>query len=336
MIKKFFCVFLIVFGVALDTYFYSFRFVADGLPGIVAVGSGIALELLLSFAVYNARGSKIFAAIAIIITCYAVVQTAAGQTFALLTHNVSVGVETENNTADFAIEQSKKNMTRLSIEADAITAQLRSLQSTEARAAYAATIYRANNRLAEIERERSQNMNILLKTSSATVNAARDGEAKKSIYSFYSSIPTWSGSDWLKFSFHFFLSALIAIMAPVGIISWNGSSAPQQAFMKQQIELFAATAWFKIRNNTSLYILSEVDFCQLLQRRGIPVETGLYFALVNKCMRMGLINNSGLALEKNYQTVIKKLSGERDKAFLKACQNVKGKVKNMFVTEGDT
>ena len=51
MIKKIFCVALIALGIALDTYFYAYRFIADGLPVLVAVSSGIALELLLSFAV---------------------------------------------------------------------------------------------------------------------------------------------------------------------------------------------------------------------------------------------------------------------------------------------
>ena len=58
MIRKLFCVALVALGITLDTYFYAFRFIADGLPVVVAVSSGIALELLLSFAVYNTRRTE--------------------------------------------------------------------------------------------------------------------------------------------------------------------------------------------------------------------------------------------------------------------------------------
>ena len=315
MIKKTFCVALIACGFALDTYFYAFRFTADGLPLSVAVVSGIALELLLSFAVYNARASKLFAAIAIIITCYAVVQTAAGQTFALLTHTVSAGTDTRESTASFTIAECKKNIARLSTESDTINAQLRSLQSAEARSLYAVTIYNATRRLETLSAERARTTDTLLRLSSDVVTDAKTGEERKSIYNFYSSLPNWNGGDWLKFIFHFFLSVLIAIMAPVGIISWGTNAAPVAAFTRQQIEMFVAAAWYKIRNNTGAYVLSEVAFNELLQRRGHPVEAGMYFALSNRCVNAGLINTSGLALEKDHQKVIKKLTGEKENIF---------------------
>ena len=310
-----FCVALIACGFALDTYFYAFRFTADGLPLSVAVVSGIALELLLSFAVYNARASKIFAAIAIIITCYAVVQTAAGQTFALLTHTVSAGLDTASSTAAFTIDECKKNIKRLSAEADTINYQLKSLQSAEARSLYAVTIYNATHRLDVISAERARNADLLLKMSSSVVADAKTGEERKSIYNFYSSLPNWNGGDWLKFIFHFFLSVLIAIMAPVGIISWGTRTTSEAVFTRQQIEMFVAAAWYKIRNNTGAYVLSEVAFNELLQRRGHPVEAGMYFALSNRCVNAGLINTSGLALEKDHQKVIKKLTGEKENIF---------------------
>ena len=320
MIKKTFCVALIACGFALDTYFYAFRFTADGLPLSVAAVSGIALELLLSFAVYNARASKIFAAIAIIITCYAVVQTAAGQTFALLTHTVSAGSDTAASTASFTIDECKKNIKRLSAEADTINFQLKSLQSAEARSLYAVTIYNATHRLDTISAERARNADLLLKTSSSVVTDAKTGEERKSIYNFYSSLPNWNGGDWLKFIFHFFLSVLIAIMAPVGIISWGTHTTPAAVFTKQQIEMFVAAAWYKIRNNTGAYVLSEVAFNELLQRRGHPVEAGMYFSLSNRCVNAGLINTSGLALEKDHQKVIKKLTGEKENVFRSVIQ----------------
>ena len=322
MIKKSFCAALIVCGFALDTYFYAFRFLADGLPPSVAIGSGIALELLLSFAVYNARSSKIFLSIAAAITIYAVVQTSAGQTFALLTHTVTAGQTTATDTAEFTIAECKKNISRLASEADTINAQLRSLQSAEARSQYAVTISNATRRLDQISAERAKNADTLLRLSSSVVSDAKNGEERKSIYNFYSSIPKWGGDDWLKFVFHFFLSVLIAIMAPVGIISWGRNDILQTEFSKQQIETFVSAAWYRVRNNTGATILSEVAYNDLLQRRGIPVESGVYFMLSNRCVNMGLINTSGIALEKDYKEVVRKLTGERKFFWKKKAENV--------------
>jgi len=315
MIRKIFCAALVALGVTLDTYFYAFRFIADGLPAVVAIASGVALELLLSFSVYNVRRSKAFVIIAVAITIYAVIQTSAGQTFALLSHTASIGVETETNTATFTMMQCEKNISRLTAEADAITRQLRSLQSATARAEYAGTINSANARLNQITRERSQLMNMLLKTSATTVTGARNKDNQKSIYGFYAGMVDWKKDDWLKFVFHFFLSVLIAIMAPVGIISWGSAAVTHMEFSRQQVEMFVAAAWYRIRNNTGMTVLSEVAYNELLQKRGHPVETGVYFALMNRCVQMGLVNTGGFALEKDHKKVIEKLTGGRSDVY---------------------
>jgi len=311
MIKKIFCAALVVLGITLDTYFYAFRFIADGLPVVVAVAAGVALELLLSFSVYNIRRSKVFVLIAVAITVYAVIQTSAGQTFALLSHTAGIGVETETGTATFTMAQCKENVARLTEEANIITGQLKSLQSVKARVEYAGTISRANERLNQITRERTRLMDMLLKTSAATVTDARDADNRKSIYNFYAGMVNWQKDDWLKFVFHFFLSVLLAIMAPVGIISWGSAAITHVEFSRQQVEMFVAAAWYRVRNNTGMTVLSEVQYNELLQKRGHPVETGVYFALMNRCVQLGLVNTSGFALEKDHKKVIEKLSGTR-------------------------
>ncbi len=325
--KKPFCAALIVLGITLDTYFYAFRFIADGLPVVIAVSSGIALELLLSFAVYNVRRSKVFILIAVAISIYAVVQTSAGQTFALLSHTASIGVETETKTATFTMGQCEKNIARLTAEADAITRQLRGLQGMKARAEYAGTINSANVRLNQITRERAQLTDMLLRLTNATVTGARNEDSQKSIYGFYAGMPDWKKADWLKFIFHFFLSVLIAIMAPVGIISWGRQTVAHAEFSRQQVEMFAAAAWYRVRNNTGGTVLSEVAYNELLQKRGHLVETGIYFTLMNRCVQLGLVNTGGYALEKDHKKVIDKLMGVRSNAWT----TMKSAMKNLLV-----
>ena len=311
MIKKTFCAALVVFGVILEIYFYTFRFSAEGLPLVIAILSGSALELFLAFLVYNSRQSRISAVLAVLVASYAVIQTSAGQTFALLSYTASIGVETENNTAAFTIEQCKQNIERLTTEADAITKQLKSLQSTEARAEYAGTIWRANNRLSEITRERTRLLDTLQKTTSTTVTDARMEDQKKSVYKFYASMVDWKKDDWMKFLFHFVFSVFISIMAPLGIIIWNRKAVRGTEFSKQQIEMFVAAAWYKIRNNVAPTVLSEIQYNELLQKRGHPVESGVYFALMNRCMQYGLVSTGGVAVEKDHRKVVARLTGER-------------------------
>jgi hypothetical protein len=147
------------------------------------------------------------------------------------------------------------------------------------------------------------------------VSGARDKDSQKSIYGFYAGMVDWKKDDWLKFIFHFFLSVLIAIMAPVGIVSWgHQAAASAPGFSRQQVEMFVAAAWYRVRNNTGSTVLSEVAYNELLQKRGHPVETGVYFSLMNKCVQTGLVNTSGHALEKDHKKVIEKLVGERPDA----------------------
>jgi uncharacterized membrane protein (Fun14 family) len=326
--KKVFSAALIVLGITLDTYFYAFRFIADGLPIIVAVSSGIMLEFLLSFAVYNIKRSKAlvrgaYITVAVAITMYAVIQTSAGQTFALLSHTASIGVATENNTASFTMEQCKQNLERLTVEASSITTQLKSLQSVTARAAYAGTISAANRRLAEITRERARLMDTLLKTSSTTVTDARTANTKTSIYGFYAGMVDWKKDDWLKFLFHFALSIFIAIAAPIGILAWGGAVVGREEYTRQQVETFVAGAWYRVRNNTGSNVLSEIEYNSLLQKRGYLVESGVYFALMNRCGQLGLINASGVALEKDHKKVIAVLSGEKVSVWKTALEKIK-------------
>ncbi len=172
-------------------------------------------------------------------------------------------------------------------------------------------------------------MDTLLKTSASTVSDARDVDSQKSIYGFYAGMVNWKKDDWLKFVFHFFLSVLLAIMAPVGIISWGHQATFHVEYSRQQVEMFVAAAWYRVRNNTGMTVLSEVQYNELLQKRGHPVETGVYFALMNKAVQSGLVNTSGFALEKDHKKVIEKLMGEHPAAKDKM-RHTKERVVNFF------
>jgi hypothetical protein len=73
-------------------------------------------------------------------------------------------------------------------------------------------------------------------------------------------------------------------------------------------------------------VLSEVAYNELLQKRGHTVETGIYFALMNRCVQLGLVNTGGFALEKDHRKVVAKLIGEK----VSVWKTVKDKAKSLL------
>ena len=263
MIKRFFCVSIIALGSLLEVYFYVFRFRGDGMFFPVAIVAAVALCMLLAFSVYN----KI-KPLTVAIIIFSTAQTSVGQTFSLLEHNAKAGTDT---TSEMLIAEHKKNIDRLSLEADNINDQLRSLSDIASRSNYGRTVSGATSRLDRIHAERLQSIKAIQELTQARQKAERDIVAMTSIYDFYASMPKWSGMDWLKFVFHSFLSVLIALMTPIGIMSWETKEKkPKRVKLTpQEARDFVTVAWHKVRNKTGREILPELSFDDLCMRREI-------------------------------------------------------------------
>lgn len=309
MIRRIFCVLLIVLGAGLDSYFYVFRFMADGTAFPVAIAAALALELLLAFAVWNAQKSKLFTGVAIAITLYAVIQTSAGQTFSLLSRDAGAGDTTATTKTLMAEEQ--KNLDRLDSEYQTITKQLQSVQTVEDRAAYGVTVYRMTARMADLEKARSA------ASSRLSILADKAGEKEiakvkgMSIYDFYASMPHWSGMDWLKFIFHTLLSILLALMTPIGILTWDVKSA--QRIMKKssvtgkEIDEFVRRCWKKVVIGTGDKILKEADFFDWCERDGVVVSPGVYAECFRRALDLGIITREGVAVVKDPELIRQKI-----------------------------
>lgn len=308
IIRRAFCIALIALGAGLDAYFYAFRFLADGVVLPVAIGAALALELLLAFAVWNAQHSKIFAGVAVAVTLYAVIQTSAGQTFSLLSRDALAGdVSAVSATVE---EANRRTLDRLDDEAATITKQLRSIQTTEDRAAYAGTVWRMTARLAEIGKERDR---VTAQMSSAATTASAEAKERvkmASIYDFYASMPGWAGMDWLKFLFHTALSILIAIMTPVGILTWNKEQMrrfSRSKITKKEVDVFVNRCWKKVRIGTGERILSESAFYEWCDRDGLALPLDVYPELVRRCMSLGIISKEGVAVIKDEEMIKEKI-----------------------------
>lgn len=308
MIRRIFCITIIALGSFLDIYFYAFRFTGDGMLMPIALITAVSLEILLAFAVYNAHTSYWFVAVAVAVTIYATIQTSAGQTFALLSYVATTGQEAEHTGQDRIAIEAGKNLDRLAIEADTINKQLQSLSSVESRYMYANTISNATNRLNAISKERTENFKIISDQTTKKSDSEKSAVKNMSIYDFYASMPRWSGLEWLKFIFHTILSAFIALMTPIGILTWNKKGdivrLNKIKASKSDVEKFVFIAWYKIRGKTGNKILSEVAYNDLMQRNAHTVTIGVYQELFKKCIELDIIKEDGEAVLTNEKEII--------------------------------
>lgn len=310
LVRRFFCVSIIALGSCLEIYFYVFRFIGDGMILPAAIGAAVALELLLAFAVYNSHVSRWFVAVAVIVSLYATVQTSAGQTFSLLSHNETA---VKNDSNALLIVEHENNLKRLALEADNINSQLSSVNKIEDRAQYGRTVYAATLRLEKINNDRMTSLKMISDLSGKQSESKSQTLKNMSVYDFYSSMPKWSSMDWLKFVFHSFLSVLITLMTPVGILSWTRKDEPKKMKFKKidskEIETFVRGSWYKIRQGTGSKILSEISLMDFLKREGVELKLGVYPDLYNRCLELNIINADGTILNNNEADVINKISG---------------------------
>jgi hypothetical protein len=312
MIRRIFCILLISFGAGLDAYFYVFRFLADGTNLFVALSAALALELLLAFAVWNAQKSKLFTAVAVAITFYAVVQTSAGQTFSLLSRDAAAGDQTGINQT--LIDEEKKNLARLDAESATITKQLSSIQTTEDRAAYGLTIGRMTYRLSELARDRNNSSQKISLLSDKNGKSEIVRVKNMSIYDFYASMTGWHSMDWLKFLFHTFLSILLAIMTPIGLLTWDPKSAgmvlKKSGLTEKEVNLFVTKCWKAITSQTGDKIISESSFYDWCERENIPVSSNLYKECASRALRLGIVTRERVALISDTELVKTKILGK--------------------------
>ena len=311
MIRRSFCIALIALGAGLDSYFYIFRFIADGTALPVAIMAAIALELLLAFAVWNAQNSKIFTGVAIAITLYAVIQTSAGQTFSLISRDANAG--DNSATVRELIAEEKRTLERIDGEYAIITKQLSSIDTVEKRADYSGTIYNMTRRLSELSKARIASAGKIAELSDRDSKSEKTRVLKMSIYDFYASMPGWSGMDWLKFCFHTFFSILIAIMTPVGLLTWEPRTASRilkkSSLTEREIKIWVERCWHKVRIGTNEKIITEKDFLAWIERDGIIISPGVYMTCAKRALALGIIKPDLTALVKNEDLIREKIAG---------------------------
>lgn len=301
-IKKFPFVILIICGAGLNIYFYTFRFLGDGILFPVAIIEAISLELLLAIVVYNYKRNILFVMLSIVIIFYAVIQTSAGQTFSLLSH---IAMSEKINNNDIILKNYEQLLNGLSTESETINRQLQSIGTTEGRADYSATVNSATYRLSTIQKQKQNLLNEIKNITIEDKKEKQNENKKISIYEFYSSAPGWDGQRWLQFAFHSFLSFLIAVMTPIGILSITNSERIKN-ISKKDIEDFINICWYKVCAGTGNYILPVDAWIELSRREGKIVDAKAYNDLFEIAVKSKIIKSDGLIIIRDKNEAIKK------------------------------
>lgn len=300
MIIKIFASSLIVIGSFLEIFYYAFRFSMDGIETWLSIIIGIALTLLLSLAVYK----KIWTII-IIVSAYSILATSAGQSFSL-TENQKIE-ETEKVQELYRheeIEEIKNRINEINIQYKNIQDKIDStVTSLKDRGYWRTTLATAEEKQQALDNERKQ-LNIRLKELRTEVKTTDKKVLSSNIYVFYNKLFGWP-VDWFQFVMQTILSAFIAIMAPLGIVTIQGHSITQKEKpvkydYTNYIKRWVRYNWLGIRTGKSSAILPLPIFNKFIKDRNEEFEQEKYNKILNAARKSNVIeNNKIIELDEN-------------------------------------
>lgn len=222
--RKLFSIALITIGSFLEVWYYSFRFHSDGIATWLAWTIGSALTLLLSLLVLI-RGKRWAWFLIVPVAAYSIMATSAGQSFSLnqLLQTESIQQAQEAMRQD-QIDELTAQIKRIDAEYDQITQAISATAVTlEDRGRWRTTLTAAEDRQRELTDQRKQLTDQLATIRAEATTHTGVEQHTTNIYEFYHGLFGWN-ARWLQFILQTVLSAFIALMAPIGIVTYPGMS----------------------------------------------------------------------------------------------------------------
>lgn len=321
--KYFFPASMIILGSFLEIFYYQWRFSMDGIDFWLAVIIGIALTMLLSLAVFL-RKYKATLFLIIPLAIYSILCTSAGQTFSLAISQKSEAQEQVK--AEYTQEEIADTQERVKTIDSELTSLRKQIEATtttlEDRAVWRTALKAAEEKEKRLIDER----NILREKLSLLRNSATIKESVKqketNIYKYYQGLIGIS-AEFMQFALHTILSAFIALMAPLGIITITGmieyrgkrkykTKKIDGDFMAQiegLVEYWIHLNWYGLRNKKSESILPVGIFHQFVKNRGEQFSQKNYETILNTAIKLEVIAQDGKIIEKNEREAIRKITG---------------------------
>lgn len=276
----FFSVSLIIIGSFLEIFYYSYRFINDGISIWLSIIIGVALTLLLSLAVYK-RKQRIMWLIIIPVSIYSILATSAGQSFSLgIKEEIRFEEQAEQEYIQEEITETLNQIESIDKELSKINEQIEStVSSLEDRYEWKFTLARAEERIDELKLERSE-LKIILNDlrSKATIHQEVE-TANINIYEFYHKLFGWE-KNIFQFVLHTILSAFIAAMSPIGIITLslknNKLLKKSNDYIKPYIKRWIQLNWSGYRTGRSETILKKETFDEFMKKNNEVFSTQKY------------------------------------------------------------
>lgn len=205
---------------------------------------------------------------------YSILATSAGQSFSLgLIEEVRYTEQAEEIYRQEEIREILNNISGIDLQIKAVNRQIAgTVESLEDRYEWKFTLARAEERIAELKTEREEFKNKLSVLRSQATTHETVETATINIYEFYHQIFGWEKKTF-QFILHTILSAFIAAMAPIGIITLGKKEEEttdkkqHPELLKKYIKRWVWINWMGPRNNKSGTILSEKIFYDFLKNR---------------------------------------------------------------------
>lgn len=321
MIRRIFSIAIICVGCLLEIYYYFFRFINDGIDPWLSIVIGASLTLLLAFAVFN-RKRKWAWILMIVLVTFSVFSTSAGQSFSLgVKQREAKKIETSEGYQTDEIKNLISRREAIDTELQDITQQInKTVVTLEDRAIWRTTLAAAESRKTELSKERIEvdnKLNTLYSENTiyGNENNSDNISAVVNIYDFYSGIFGWKPES-IQFILHTILSVFIAIMSPIGLLSYpqrenntsrkigrkrdkkikRGIKKPISLSDKWRpwVERWVHANWLGVKSGNK-EILSRIEFDRFCTARGYSFSEAKY-KRINKVANMKNIVDFGLIL----------------------------------------
>ena len=300
---------MITFGSFLEIWYYYWRFNNDGIAAWLAVTIGASLTLLLALAVVWRR--KGWAWLIIIpLAIYSIVATSAGQAFALgIVLEAESRIEVAEAVRQDEITEAESRIALLQSEYQDIREQINvTVGSLADRGLWRTTLAVAEARQAELTVLITENQERLSALRLDTITHEAVGSRSITIYEFYRDL---FGLDpgWLQFILQTVLSAFIAVMAPIGILTLprreQRAVKPQKpgrptgrkrAEWEGPVNQWVSANWIGVRTQKSNRILLRETFEEFCSQRDIAFTDYRYRTIKSAAERCKVVDKNAITV----------------------------------------
>ena len=301
---------MITMGSFLEVFYYFWRFSNDGIATWLAVSIGAALTLLLALAIIQRRNKWAWTII-VPLAFYSIMATSAGQAFSL---GIVLEAETEAQVEEaYRQEEIRAVQSRIDVlqsEYQEIRGQINATVTSLAdRGYWRTTLAAAEARQAELRVLISESQAAITELRREAVSHENIEEKSTNIYEFYHRL---FGLDpvWLQFILQTVLSAFIAVMVPIGILTLpRRETAPlakapkagrpagrKKSEWEGHVHQWVSANWIGVRTEKSWRILRRETFDKFCSERGNEMTDYRYRAIKAAAERAGVVDNNRITV----------------------------------------